>query len=91
MLSRRGTLASSSALEGDIPTDRNNENGAETIVKFCLHKFCLCVMFIEQVYFKGGGLFGTSQLACLRFSLVKFCLHVVSTAWTQSLMPPRYM
>ena len=56
MLSRRGTLASSSALERDIPTDRNNENGVETIVKFCLHKFCLCIVFIAQVYSKGRGL-----------------------------------
>ena len=46
MLSRHGTLASSSILGRDIPTDRNNENGAETIVKFCLnvcllHKYTL--------------------------------------------------
>ena len=57
MLSRRGTLASSSALERDIPTDRNNENDAETIMKFCLHiSAYIYVMFIAQVYFKGGGL-----------------------------------
>ena len=63
MLSRHGTLASSSALERDIPTDRNNENGTETIVKFCLHKLCLCIVFIAQVYTPREG--GWYQLASL--------------------------
>ena len=63
MLSRHGTLASSSALERDIPTDRNNENGAETIVKFCLHKFCLRMMFIARVYTPREGVW--YQLASL--------------------------
>ena len=60
MLSRRGTLASSSALEGDIPTDRNNENGAETIVKFCLHNFCLRIYNVYCTGILQGRRFGTS-------------------------------